>query len=292
MDTLTRGTWLTALSYTLWGTLPLYWRALHAVPPEVVLAHRIAWALVFTSVLVLVLKLGTEVKSLFSDRRKTLRMVGAALLISVNWWLYIWAINNGHLLESALGYYINPLVSVALGIVVFRERLTLAQGLAFGLAGVGVLVMALGVGQFPVVALGLALSFGFYGLLKKQAPVSALSSLQVETLFSLPLAAALMLWFGGDHPWGPEPVSPWTVVLLVLAGPVTAIPLWLFGAGAKKIPLVRIGFLQYISPTINLILGLWVFQEPLAPGQAFAFGCVFLALAVFSFDTIRRRGTK
>ncbi len=289
---LARGTWLAAASYVLWGSLPLYWKALGAVAPEIILAHRIIWALVVVTTLVLFLKLGSEVKSVFVDKNKTIRMIGAALLISFNWWLYIWAIAMGHVVETALGYYINPLVSVLLGIFFLKEKLTRPQTVAFALGAVGVIVMAFGVGRVPFIALGLALSFGFYGLLKKQAPVGALASLQVETLFSLPLAVGLLLFTGtpgffgsADPPWG-------QIVLLVVAGPVTALPLWLFGAGARLIPLARIGFLQYISPTINLGLGLFVFHEAFGPWQAAAFVCIWTALVVYSIDSLRRRTTK
>ena len=282
---LSRGTWLVASSYALWGLLPLYWKALEGVDAQVVLAHRILWALVFTTVLVVVLRSGKEVLGLFRDRRKVLRMVGAAALISVNWWLYIWAIDAGHVVEAALGYYINPLLSVLLGILFLKEKLTKLQGAAFALAAVGVVVMALGVGRIPYVALGLAFSFGFYGLLKKQAPVGALASLQIETLFSLPLAVVLLLPSQGV--FGPNP--GWsTVLLLILAGPVTAVPLWLFGSGARLIPLTRVGFLQYISPTINLALGLWVFHESFDFWRVGAFVCIWIALVLFTIDTARR----
>ena len=284
-----RGTWLAAASYVMWGSLPLYWKALSAVPPEVVLAHRIVWALVFTTTMTLFLKLGREVKSLFTDPRKTIRMVGAALLISFNWWLYIWAITSGHVVETALGYYINPLVSVLLGIFFLKEKLTKAQTAAFALAAVGVIVMALGVGRVPFIALGLAVSFGFYGLMKKQAPVSALASLQVETLFSLPLAVGLLLFtttgglFGTANP-------PWyQMVLLVVAGPATALPLWMFGAGARLIPLARIGFLQYIAPTITLLIGLFLFHESFGIWQAGAFACIWGALVLYTVDALHKR---
>ena len=286
---LNRGTALAAGSYALWGLLPLYWKALEGPGAQVVLAHRILWALVFTFALVLAFRLLPEVKSLFTSLRKVLFMAGAALLISANWWLYIWAIDAGHVVETSLGYYINPLVSVLLGIIFLKERLTRIQAAAFLLGTGGVLVMALGVGQVPYISLGLALTFGFYGLMKKQAPVSALASLQVETLFSLPLALVLLAqapgFFGSLSP-------DWTqVVLLVLAGPVTALPLWLFGAGARLIPMTRMGFLQYLSPTITLVLGLFVFHESFNLWQAGAFGCIWVALALLTFESIRKRRT-
>lgn len=288
MDKTVRGTWLAAGSYGLWGLLPLYWKALDSVAPEVVLAQRILWALVFTTTLVVFLRLGKEVASVFSSRAKTIRMMGAALLISFNWWLYIWAITTGHVVETALGYYINPLISVLLGLFFLKEKLTRAQSAAFGLAAAGVVIMALGVGRIPYIALGLALSFGFYGLLKKQAPVGALAGLQIETLFSLPLAFGLLAFGGFPGFFGTAQPDLGLILLLVLAGPVTAVPLWLFGAGARLIPLARIGFLQYISPTINLILGLAVFHETFGPWQAGAFACIWAALTLYTVDTFRR----
>ena len=285
---LARGTWLAGISYALWGSLPLYWKALDAVPSRIVLAHRIVWALVFTTTLVLFLRLGGEVRSVFANRRKTVRMIGAALLISLNWWLYIWAIDADQVVETALGYYITPLLSVLLGLILLKERLSKPQLVAFGLGTLGVLVMAVGVGRVPFIALGLALTFGFYGLMKKQAPVGALAGLQVETLLSLPLAATLLLFTGSPGVFGTAD-PPWPqIVLLIVAGPVTALPLWLFGAGARLIPLARIGFLQYISPTINLVLGLFVFHESFGPWQAAAFACIWSALAVYTFDSVRR----
>jgi chloramphenicol-sensitive protein RarD len=288
MKDMTRGTWLAAGSYVLWGTLPLYWRALNTVSPEIILAHRIIWALVFTTTLVLFLKLGAEIKTLFTDRKKTIRMVGAALLISFNWWLYIWAINSGHVVESALGYYINPLFSVLLGVFFLKERLTKTQMVAFAIALVGVLIMTWGVGRIPFIALGLAISFGFYGLLKKQAPVSGLASLQVETLFSLPFAIGLLLINGQSGVFGTPSPEVSLIILLVVAGPVTAIPLWLFGTGARLIPLARNGFLQYISPTLNLLIGLFLFHETFDVLRASAFVCIWIALALFTFDTFRK----
>lgn len=287
MPSTVRGTWLAAASYVLWGSLPLYWKALEGIPAEIILAHRILWALVLTTTLVGFLRLGAEVRSVFSDPRKTTRMVAAALLISLNWWLYIWSIENGHVVETALGYYINPLVSVVLGVLFLREKLTRLQGVAFGLAAVAVGVLTWEMGRVPLVALGLALSFGLYGLLKKQAPVGALASLQVETLFSLPLAIGLFVGAGQPGVLGTGHATVVQIVLLVVAGPATAVPLWLFGAGAQKIPLARLGILQYISPTINLALGLFVFHEAFGPWQIGAFLCIGAALVLYSVDSFR-----
>lgn len=280
----TRGTWLAAASYGLWGLLPLYWKALEAAGAETVLAHRIIWALVFTTGLVFAFRLLPEIRRAFSSVTDVLRMIGGALLISANWWLYIWAIDAGYVVETALGYYINPLVSVLFGVVFLKEKLTRWQIAALALAAAGVLVLLGGLGKFPFIAFGLALTFGAYGLLKKRSSLTALASLQLETLFSLPLAVILLLW--GTHGTGTAPW--WQPLLLVLAGPMTAVPLWLFGAGAKLIPLTRLGFLQYLSPTITLLIGLFVFGEPFDGWHAAAFSCIWAALAVFTFDSVKR----
>ena len=286
-SSLTRGTWLAAASYVLWGLLPLYWKALASAGPELVLAHRILWALVFTTALVLAFRLLPEIRQALSSARDLLRMIGGAILISANWWLYIWAIDAGYVVEAALGYYINPLISVLFAVVFLKERLNAWQFGALGFAAAAVLVLLFGLGQFPFVAFGLALTFGAYGLLKKRSRLTALTSLQLETLFSLPLAAVLLLW--GAH--GTAEAPWWQGALLVLAGPVTAIPLWLFGAGAKLIPLSRLGFLQYLSPTITLLIGLFIFGEPFDGWHAAAFACIWAALAVFTFDSVRRART-
>jgi chloramphenicol-sensitive protein RarD len=283
-SSLTRGTWLAAASYGLWGLLPLYWKALEAAGAETVLAHRIIWALVFTTGLVFAFRLLPEIRRAFSSVTDVLRMIGGAILISANWWLYIWAIDAGYVVETALGYYINPLVSVLFGVVFLKEKLTRWQIAALALAAAGVLVLLGGLGKFPFIAFGLALTFGAYGLLKKRSGLTALASLQLETLFSLPLAVILLLW--GTHGTGAEPW--WQPLLLVLAGPMTAVPLWLFGAGAKLIPLTRLGFLQYLSPTITLLIGLFVFGEPFDGWHAAAFSCIWAALAVFTFDSVKR----
>jgi chloramphenicol-sensitive protein RarD len=283
-SSLTRGTWLAAASYVLWGLLPLYWKALESAGPELVLAHRIIWALVFTTALVLIFRLLPEIRQAFSRAANVWRMIAGAALISANWWLYIWAIDAGYVVEAALGYYINPLINVLFGVVFLKERLNRFQIAALSLAAVGVLVLLFGLGKFPIVAFGLALTFGAYGLLKKRSSLTALTSLQLETLFSLPLSVVLLIW--GAH--GSQPSPWWQPWLLVLAGPMTAVPLWLFGAGAKLIPLTRLGFLQYLSPTITLLIGLFVFGETFDGWHAAAFSCIWLALVVFTFDSVRR----
>ncbi len=273
-------------AYALWGLLPLYWKALSSFSAEVILAHRILWALVLTTGVVVAFRQGRESLSVLTNPRKLLAMFGAAALISVNWWLYIWAVGNGAIVESALGYFINPLVSVVLGIVFLKEKLTPWQTGAFALALAGVLVMAWGIGGVPWIALALALTFGLYGLLKKQAPVSSLVSLQLETLLASPLVLVFLVPTG--HFWGTAAPEAWQIALLVIAGPVTAIPLWLFGTAARKISLAQIGFLQYVSPSLNLLIGVLVFQETFDGNRVLAFSLIWGALALFSFDSWRK----
>jgi chloramphenicol-sensitive protein RarD len=274
-------------AYVMWGLLPLYWKALSSFSAEVILAHRILWALVLTAGLVLVLRQEKETWSVLRSPRKLVAMIGAAALISVNWWLYIWAVGNGFLVESALGYFINPLVSVVLGIVFLKEKLTGWQTAAFVLAAAGVAVMAWGIGHIPWIALGLAFSFGFYGLFKKQAPVPSLVSLQLETLFSSPLVLIFLLPTAGF--WGTANPEAWQIALLVIAGPVTVLPLWLFGSAARKITLAQIGFLQYVSPTLNLVIGIFVFHEHFDANKALAFALIWGALALFTVGEWRKR---
>jgi chloramphenicol-sensitive protein RarD len=273
-------------AYLLWGIFPAYWKLLQAIPAPAILAYRIIFALsAVIMVLVAIRRLG-ELRALFGHPRTLLLMALAAVLICANWGLYIWAVNAGMIVECALGYYINPLVSVALGVVFFRERLTPWQLAALGLGVLGVVVMAAEYARLPWVALSLALSFGLYGLIKKLVGINALVSLGLETLFSLPVAAACLAFTG----WGaadPSAIGAGGWLLVALAGPVTALPLVLFGHAAGRIPLSMLGFIQYVSPTINLSLAVFVFHEPFSPVQLLSFACIWAALAVFSAGQLR-----
>lgn len=286
-----RGTALAFGAYSLWGILPLYWKTLQTLDPSLVLAHRIIWALASVFLVIMASKGFKEIRELFSSPRRLLIQTLGALLIAGNWWLYIWSVGSGHVIEGAMGYYINPLISVVLGILFLKEKLTPLQILAFGLAAAGVLYMTLSLGRPPWVALGLALSFGLYGLIKKKSQLSSFGSLQIETLLSLPLATLLFFQAGAQSPQSLELsfTSPELLGLLILSGPLTIIPLWLFGSAAKLIPLSRIGFIQYLSPTLNLILGILVFHENFSTSQAWAFLGIWSGIAVYTFDSIRSR---
>lgn len=281
------GTGMVLAAYALWGVLPIYWKALGHLPSGAILAHRIIWALATTSLLLTVGRQWRATGEALLSRATLGPLVLSALLISLNWWLYIWAVNHERIVEASFGYYINPLVSVALGVMVQKERLARPQILAFGLASVGVLIMGFGLGRVPLVSLTLSLSFGLYGLLKKRAAIPALTGLQLETLFSVPLALILLL--PHPMPWGVAAPSPGTLWLLILAGPATAIPLWLFGAGARRITMVRLGFAQYLSPTISLLIGVFLYHEPLGAVKTAAFACIWAALGVFMTAEVMKR---
>lgn len=285
------GTLKVLAAYGMWGVLPIYWKVLEFLPSGVILAHRIIWALAFTAVLVPLLGQGRELRQTFLDRRVLNSMVVAALLISFNWWLYIWAVINGRILESAFGYYTTPIVSVLLGIFFQKERLTRSQKMAFGLAGIGVATMAAGLGGVPWVSLALCTSFGIYGLIKKRATVPPLPGLLAETLLSLPLALALLApaALRAASAWGTPAPSLGMKLFCLGAGPATAVPLWLFASGARRITMVRLGFAQYLSPTLSFLVGLFLYHEPFGPLRALAFVFIWSALAVFMIGELLAR---
>jgi len=265
----------------LWGLLPVYWKALHAVPPPQILAHRIVWSFGFIAVLVLALREGRSLIPALARRRTTAIYLGAALLLGLNWFLYIWAVNHDRIVETSLGYYINPLVSVALGVFALRETLRRMQWLAVGVAVLGVAYLTWQYGAFPWVAMVLAVSFASYGFIKKTAPLPALPGLAIETaLLFLPALGYLLLVEHqgkgalGHVPWGAN-------LLLALTGVVTALPLLLFASAARQVRLSTLGLLQYVSPTCGLVLGVIVYGEPFPRPRLVGFGLIWLALALY-----------
>jgi chloramphenicol-sensitive protein RarD len=272
------------LAYAMWGTFPLYFRRVASVAPMEVMLHRSLWSLVFLVIVLTMLRrwswLGEAVRE---PRRLALALLGA-LLLSGNWLLYIWAVNNDRVIDSSLGYFINPLVNVVLGFAVLGERLRRLQWVAVALAATGVVWLTWQAGQLPWIALVLAGSFGLYGLLRKTAPLGAMEGLTLETMLLLPLAAPLLAWFtiAGDGALARG--DPALVGWLLLAGPLTAIPLVLFAAGARRVTLATLGLLQYVGPTIQFALGVWVFNEPFGIDRLFGFVLIWLALAVYSME--------
>lgn len=281
---LRRGIAQASLAYACWGVFPLYFKALQAVPPLELLAHRVAWSLVFVGALLAWQRRWAWLGPALRDGA-VLRSFGAsALLIAANWFLYIWAVVNDRIVESSLGYFINPLVNVLLAALVLHERLRRGQWAAVALAAAGVAWLTWQAGALPWIALALACSFAGYGLLRKTAPLGALEGLAMETLMLGPLAVgvlALLAWQGSarfvDAGLG-------TQALLLAAGPVTAIPLLLFAAGARRIPFALLGLLQYIGPTLQLLVGVWVFGEPFGASQAVGFALIWAALALYSAE--------
>lgn len=284
-----RGLILGALAYTLWGTFPLYWTLLEPGGAVEILAHRIVWSLL-TMVLILVLwHRVDQLKALLRDRRKLLLISGAAVVISVNWGGYIWGVNNGRVVETSLGYFINPLVTVLMGVLVLGERLRRLQWVAMGMAFVAVVVLAVDYGRPPWVALVLAFSFGTYGLLKKQAGVGAVESITLETLVLAPVAMAYVAWLVatsesnfGSHGLG-------HALLFTTTGIITAIPLMLFGAAAIRVSMVSLGLLQYLAPTIQFALGILVFEEAMPASRWIGFGLVWVALVMFTVEALNHR---
>ncbi|MDR2921762.1 MAG: EamA family transporter RarD, partial [Treponema sp.] len=276
-----KGVFFAALSYVLWGIFPLYWKLLADIQPLHILGFRIVLSLLLVSVILFVRKNFTWL-GFFRDRKTGILMALAAVTISVNWGLYIWAINMGHTIEASLGYYINPLVSIALGLLFFREKLKPLQWLAFAFAAAGVAILTVFSGTLPWISLGLALTFGFYGLLKKTVSLSALESLGVETLLALPLG--VLLFFvpfeaGGISYLARLPVH--VLLLLLLSGAVTTVPLYLFAKGAKMLPLSTIGFIQFISPTLNFFEGYFIFRESFPVQNFIVFGFIWFAAILY-----------
>lgn len=281
----------TAVAYLLWGFLPIYWKLVDTVPAGEILAHRIVWSFVFMLVIILVLRKGLpfiqECKVFLKNKRKLIGISLASVFISLNWLTYIWAVNSGHVIQASLGYYINPLISILLGIIVLKESLNRNQLLSFILAGIGVVYLTFSYGVFPWISLILALSFGFYGLLKKMVDVSAMFGLAIETMIVTPIAL-LYLAFLPVHAFTlASPVSS-TNLILIGAGVATAVPLLLFASGAKQIPLAMIGFLQYIAPTIMLFLGVFLYDEPFTTAHLIAFAFIWVALIIYMMSSYKR----
>ncbi len=278
-------------AYLTWGFLPIYLKALAIVPAPQVLAHRILWSLLLVAGLAAVMRRGAALAALLRAPRTIAVLAFTASLIAINWLTYIWAVNAGHVLETSLGYFITPLVNVALGVIVLRERLSRPQLAAVGLAGIGVAVLAVAQGGLPWIALVLAFSFGLYGLLRKMAPVDPLTGLLGETAILAPLCLLYLLWLGsiGVGSFGG---SAWIDFLLVLSGLVTAAPLLMFAAASKQLRYATIGLLQYIAPTIQFLLAVLLFGEALTTAHLVTFGFIWFGLALYAADALRatRRG--
>ncbi len=278
-----RGVLAAIVAYTLWGILPVYWKAIQSVPALEILCHRTVWSFVFVLVLLSARKQWAWLHRA-KNPRTLLVFFGSACLLGLNWYTYIWAVNSGHVVDSSLGYFINPLVSVLLGVFFLGERLRLWQGIAIGLAAAAVIFLTVDVGAFPWIALTLAGTFGLYGLLRKTAALGSLEGLSLETsLLSLPALAYLaLLALDGSGSFGQA--GPATSLLLIGAGVVTAFPLLMFAFAARHVTLSTVGILQYIAPTLQFLLGVFVYGEPFTSTRLVGFAAIWIALAIYSLE--------
>lgn len=276
-------------AFTVWGLFPLYFRQLSALAPVEVVLHRSAWSLATVLGLMIWLRPRSALRELFSDRRRVGWFLLSAWLLAFNWLIYVMAVQWGRLVEASLGFFINPLINVLLGVLVLRERLRALQWLAVALAAVGVAWLAWQGGKPPWIALGLSLSFAAYGLIRKTASLGALEGLALESLLLAPVVLPLLAWLafspGGAFVQGDASLVGW----VLLAGPLTAVPLLLFAAGARRLPLTTLGLVQYLSPTLTLLLGVWAFGEDFDRTRQIGFALIWAALAIYTFEALRAR---
>ncbi|AOV07217.1 EamA family transporter RarD [Sporosarcina ureilytica] len=284
-------------AYLIWGILPVYWKALHNVSSAEILTSRIVWAFLLTLLLVVFMRsarqLVQDLKTLWQSQKNFWSLFIASGLISGNWFIYIWAVNHDHLVQTSLGYYMNPLVSVLLGVVFLKERLNASQKTAFLLAVIGVTILTISYGEFPWIAFILAVTFAVYGLVKKTIELDALRGLTIETFFITPIALAFYIWLfiNGEAVFLQTNFK--TNILLILTGVVTALPLVLFAKGAQRMPLYMVGFLQYIAPTMMLFLGVVIYGETFGKIELLSFAFIWLALILFTvskvFEVVKAR---
>ena len=284
-----RGAVFGATAYLLWGVFPLYFPLLRPAGAVEVLAHRVVWSLVVVAVLVQVTRRWPGVRAVFGDRERLARLTGAAVVLAVNWGVYIYGVTSDRVVETSLGYFINPLVTVMLGVIVLRERLRRAQAAALGVAAIAVVFLSLENGRLPWIALVLAFSFGTYGLLKKTAAVGALEGLTVETVVLAPVALVYLAFIQVTGRSTLTSHGPGHATLLALTGLITAVPLLFFGAAASRVPLITLGVLQYLAPTMQFLLGVLFFHEALGMARLLGFCLVWAALCVFTADLLSQR---
>jgi len=274
------------LAYTMWGVFPVYFKWLGSVAPLEVLSHRVVWAVVFGALIIAARRQWQEVRGAFLDRSRLAWLALAALAISANWLIYIWAVQNDRIFETSLGYYINPLMYVAIGIIVFGERLRRLQIVAVVSACIGVAVLTISGGSFPWVALSLAALFTAYGVIRKQVAIGAMPGLFVETVLLSPFAIALLLTFIADGSLAFGSGSARLSLLLSLGGPVTVMPLLLFAIAARRLPLTTVGFMQFLAPTLQFCTGVY-YGETLTTAHIACFAFIWAAVAFFSYDALR-----
>lgn len=279
-----RGFYFAAAAYTLWGFFPIYWKVLQAVPALEILAHRVVWSLGFVLLVLAVKKRWAWLKPALRSKRTLLTFLASGTLLSVNWFTYIWGVNAGFIVETSLGYFINPLVNVLLGVAFLGERMRGWQWTAVALAALGVLYLTIMYGSLPWIALTLAFSFGTYGLLRKTAPLEALEGLGLETAVIFLPALGYLIYLELNRQGSFGHVDGLTSFLLALAGVVTAVPLWFFAIGARQVTLVTMGLLQYTAPTLQFLIGVFIYDEPFSRTQQVGFSLIWLALILYSAE--------
>ncbi len=284
-----------ASAYLMWGFFPIYFKLLHRVSAVQILGHRVVWSLLFLLVLVAVVREGSALRRSAAKPHILLIYLLAAVFLAANWLTYIWSVNAGFVVEASLGYFINPLVNVVLGVLILRERMRPAQWIPVGLAAAGVIYLTILYGQLPWIALALAFTFASYGLVKKMAPLGALHSLTLETGLLFIPALGYLLWMAKTGEGAFIRQGATTTFLLASAGVITAVPLLLFGAAARRVPLSTMGILQFITPTCQFLLGVFVYGEPFTPARFIGFLCIWLALLLYVGEGLiaqRRQATQ
>ncbi len=282
-----KGVLYAGAAYLLWGLFPVYWKALQNVPATEILGHRMVWSLGFVLLILTWKRHWRWVKTAVSTPRVLITFIVTGLLLGVNWLTYIWGVNAGFVVETSLGYFINPLINVVLGVLFLRERLRVGQWTAVFIAFIGVVYLTITYGQLPWIALTLAFTFGLYGLLRKTAALNSLEGLSLETAVLFPFALSYLLYLGFSGQAVFAHGAGTTTLLLVLTGVITAVPLLLFAAGARRINLSTLGILQYLAPTIQFLLGIFLYNEPFTMQRFVGFSLIWLALLVYSMEGVR-----
>ncbi|WP_150266091.1 EamA family transporter RarD [Paenibacillus tepidiphilus] len=275
------------IAYIMWGVLPLYWKLFNDVPAGEILSHRVVWSFVFMGILVAVQRRWGDMKRIAASRSQLLSLAASGLLIAANWLIFIWAVNNGHVVETSIGYYLNPLLNVLLAVVFLHEKPNHGQWLAIAIASAAVLIIAIDYGRFPWISISLATTFGLYGLAKKKMVQDASVGLLSETAVVLPIALGYWIYLAATGESTAWTLSPSMLIGLLLSGVVTALPLLFFARAAARMPLSTLGFVQYIGPTIMLVLSVFVFKESVSPVLLTGFALIWTALVVYATSSIR-----
>ncbi|NQX71878.1 EamA family transporter RarD [Paenibacillus alba] len=283
-----KGLWYAILAYIAWGLLPLYWKSFESLLAGEILSHRITWSFVFMAIFLLLSKgRWPEIRKIATNGRILLLIGASGILISSNWLIFIWAVNNGHVIETSLGYYITPLFNVMLAVLFLKEKPTGSQWLAVALAGVGVILATIDYGRFPWISLTLASTFGLYSLVKKRVSYDASIGLAGETTVVFPIALAYIIYLHAAHQDSAWSLPPLSLIMLLLSGVATALPLLWFAKAASRLPLSMLGFIQYIGPSITLLLSIFVFKEKFSPMLLVSFAFIWTALIVYALASMK-----